>query len=421
MRQVCYITDLLHNRLVVYSGLVKGDTAEPSPYMGIEPLNIVAGGIVPPDGVVGRHTAQADLLNQVVRGRKGALLLGDRRIGKTCLLGTLHAPLEDAGHLVIRVSAETASMQTFGRELTQSLQQARSRRARKWAIDLEGQLEVNVGVGKFVAKASASRDVEPREVDFFELCTSALDDDSDQLAVFIFDEITVLATNLANDDQAQALEFLRTLRRARQSSDRVVMFLAGSIGLHHAAIDDTEVNDLARRHIDVLDSDGAMLLALRLLAGLDLQVTSLNAVVAAMVRLTSGFPYYIQSLAEALQSRRQALEPVSPEDVHAVFEEELTQDVWNIRHYNDRIDDYYRADAELVRAVVDYIALSPRPVTVDELAEVASVAEFEPNRTQLIDLLDRLERDHYLRRAGNADEMANEMLRGFWLRLRRLA
>jgi hypothetical protein len=394
---------------------------EPNPYTGIEPLNIVAGGIVPPDGVVGRLIARADLLSQVARGRKGALLLGDRRIGKTSLLGTLQAPLENAGHIVIRVSAETNSMQTFGRELAQSLQQARSRRARRWAVDLESQLEVNVGVGKFVAKAGASRDSEPLEIDFFELCISALDDDPDHFVVFIFDEITVLATSIARDDQAQALEFLRTLRRARQSSDRVVMFLAGSIGLHHAAIDDTEVNDLARHHVDVLDTDDALLLAKRLLAGLDLHVTSLDAVATEMVRLTSGFPYYVQSLAEALQARRQSLEPVTPEDVQAVFEDELTQDVWNIRHYNDRIDEYYSDHSELVRAVLDYVALSPHPVTVDELAEVASVAEFEPNRTQLIDLLDRLERDHYLRRAGNADEMANEMLRGFWLRLRRLA
>lgn len=399
---------------------MKGDPAEPNPYKGIDPLSIVAGGIVPPDDVVGRSLTRLDLLSQVARSRKGALLLGDRRIGKTCLLGTLQAPLEDSGHLVIRVSAETNSMQTFGNELAQALQQARSRRGRKWAIDLEGQLEVNVGVGKFVAKVGARRGVEPREIDFFELCTGALDDDSDQLAVFIFDEITVLATNIAARDQGQALEFLRTLRRARQSSDRVVMFLAGSIGLHHAAIDDTEVGDLVRRHIDVLDTDDAMLLALRLLAGLNLQVTSLNAVVATMVSLTSGFPYYIQSLAEALQTRRQALEPVSPEDVQAVFEQELAQDAWNIRHYNQRLDGYYGPDAELVRDILDFIALSPEPVTVNELAEVASVVQHQPSRTRLIDLLNRLERDHYLRREGDADAMANEMLRGFWLRLRRL-
>lgn len=398
---------------------MKGDPTEPNPYAGVEPLNIVAGGIVPPTDVIGREVQHADLLAQVAMGRKGAILLGDRRIGKTSLLRTLQDPLERAGHLVIRVSAETSSLDTFGRELTQALATARSRRARKWAIDLEGQVEVNVGVGKIAAKAGASRGADAIEVDFFELCTRALDD-GDHFAVFIFDEITVLATSLADQDRAQALEFLRTLRRARQSSDRVVMFLAGSVGLHHAAIDDTEVNDLLRQHIDVLDVDSATTLAARLLAGLDMQVTSLAAVTAEMVRLTSGFPYYIQSLAEALQTRRQSLEPVSPADIRAVFEEQLTQDAWNTRHYDDRIDAYYQDQAELVRAMIDYIALSPAPVGLTDLAEVAAVAEHEPSRTELIDLLDRLERDHYLRRVDNANDMANEMLRGFWLRLRRL-
>lgn len=407
---------------------MKGDPAEPDPYAGITPLNIVAGGIVPPADVVGRAEIRADLLAQVAKGRKGALLLGDRRIGKTSLLGTLQSPLEDAGHLVIRVSGETSSMATFGRGLAQALRQAQSRRPAAWAFDLSGQVEVNVGVGKIVAKAGAKReptagtasDAALVEIDFFELCTSALDRDRDDFVVFIFDEITVLATSLAAHDKQQALEFLRTLRRARQSSDRIVMFLAGSIGLHHAAIDDTEVNDLRRAHIDVLSTADATTLANRLLAGLDLQVTSLADVAREMVTLTSGFPYYIQSLAEALQTRRQALEPVSPADVRALFEEHLTQDVWNIRHYDDRIDEYYADEAELVRAILDHTAESPAPVLLPELAEVATVADHNPTRTQLIGLVDRLERDHYLRRVGNANEMANEMLRGFWLRLRRL-
>lgn len=384
-------------------------------YEGIEPLEITAGGQLAPQHAVGRDEQITELLLMAKPGAKGALLLGDRRIGKTTLFTAIEGPLRDAGHRVIRVSAETGSLDTFGRELGKAIHKHR----RAWGLDVGAEASVNVGIGKITVSGKGARTAPTTEVDLFTLCTEGIDGNSPYLLIFLIDEITVLATSLAEHDQEEALEFLRTLRRARQSSDRIVMFFAGSVGLHHAALDDTEVNDLLRHHVDVLDHDSAVLLAKRLLAGIDLPVTSLDDVAEEMYVLTDGFPYYIQSLALHLSKRRSA-DPVSPADVRIVMEEAMLD--WNIEHYDARIGGYYGDEnAELVRAILDLIATANQPVTAQDLLTHPTIVEFNPTRTQLLDLLRRLALDHYLRREGNGDTMANELIRRFWLYLRRLS
>ena len=386
------------------------------PYAGIEPLEITAGGQLAPEHAVGRADQIEELLLLARPGAKGALLLGDRRIGKTTLFTAVEGPLRDAGHRVIRVSAETGSLDTFGRELGKVIRKNR----RAWGLDIGAEASVNVGIGKITVTGKGARTASPKEVDLFTLCTEGIDGNSPYLVIFLIDEITVLATNLAEHDQDEALEFLRTLRRARQSSDRILMFYAGSVGLHHAALDDTEVNDLLKHHVDVLDHDSAVLLAKRLLAGIQLPVTSLNDVVEEMYVLTDGFPYYIQSLALHLSKRRTTEGPVSPEDVGIVMEQAMLD--WNIEHYDARIGGYYgQENAELVRAILDLIATAEQPVTPQDLLTHPAIVEFSPTRTHLLDLLRRLELDHYLRREGNGDTMANELIRRFWLYLRRLS
>lgn len=385
-----------------------------SGYPGIEPLEITAGGQIAPDQAIGRGEQIEALLRLAKPGANGALLLGDRRIGKTTLFTAIEGPLRDAGHRVIRVSAETSQLDTFGRELSTVLR----RNGRAWGLEISAEASVNVGVGKITVSGKGSR--QSAEEDLFTLCTRDIDDSSPFLVVFLIDEITVLATSLARRDPEQGLEFLRTLRRARQSSDRVLMYYAGSIGLHHAALDDTEVNDLQRFHVDVLDPGDAAWLATRLMAGIDLRVTSVDAVASEIATVTDGFPFYIQSLVQYLGAHRRALEPVSPQTVHAAFIEALGG--WDVEHYDARIDEYYGSDdSELVRAVLDHVATSGSPVSVDELLVLPTVAAFAADRTRLLHLLHRLELDHYLRRVGSHTTMANGAIRRFWFYLRRLS
>lgn len=385
------------------------------PYEGIEPLEITAGGQIDPEDAVGRDRQIEQLLRLVRPGANGALLLGDRRIGKSTLFNAIEGRLSDVGHRVIRVSAETASLSTFGTELGKAIR----KNGRAWGLEFGAEATVNVGVGKITVTGKGARGAQTTEVDLFTLCTQDIDDGSPYLVIFLIDEITVLATSLAKTDPDAARELLRTLRRARQSSSRIIMFYAGSIGLHHAALDDTEVNDLLPQQVEVLGHEDAVLLAKRLLASVRLPVTSLDDVTVEMATLTDGFPFYIQSLALHLSTRHYD-NPVSPDDVRDAMS--LAMQDWHIEHYDTRITEYYGSqNAELVRAILDHIATTDHTVTTAELLVLPSIAEFNPSRTLLLDLLHRLELDHYLRREGDGDVMANDLIRHFWIYLRRLS
>lgn len=381
----------------------------------VRPIAVNPGGIVPTDELIGREGLIAELLALAAAPSHGALLLGDRRIGKTSLLRAIETPLREAGHLVVRVSAETASLDTFGRTLLDGLRG--DRRHRSWDVDLEGEVGVQAGPGRILLRGKGKRRTEDTEVDLFAACAQAARSSGEQLRVILLlDEITVLASEL---DPRDAREFLHTLRRARQELPEVVMFLAGSIGLHHALPGDrTGVNDLSEIHVDVLPDAAALLLAAGLLQGARISTDDPDAVAAAMVAQTSGFPYYLHGVAQLLAAHAG---PTSPQTVAGIVDLALQQDMWNTTHYDTRLDNYYGADAApAVRAVLDTIALAAAPLTVDDLLLSPAVAVQSVSRTDLIAMLRRLEADHYLRRDGSASMMASGLVRRIWLHVRRL-
>lgn len=382
----------------------------------MRPIEVNVGGIVPQRELVGRDAELAGLMRLAAPPSHGAMLLGDRRIGKTSLLRTLEQPLRDAGHLVVRVSAETSSLDDFGRALAAGLRV--ERRWGAWGVDLEGEGAVRVGIARIGLRAKAHRGALDPDFDLFAACARAAGEQGgNRRVVFLLDEITVLATELARRAPADSRDFLRMLRRARQEFPEVVMFLAGSIGLHHALPDGTEVNDLTQMHVDVLAEPAAGQLARGLILGAGLTVADPPAVAAAMVAQTSGFPFYLHGTAQLLAERGGL---VGPATVAEVMQRALDLDLWNTRHYDTRLDDYYGGDAELARALLDTVAASARPLAADEVGQAAVVAVHAAPRTRVLTLLDRLERDHYLRRTAGRTQMANGLIGRIWRHVRRL-
>ncbi len=387
-----------------------------SRHENVRPIEVNVGGIVAQEDLVGRDGEIDRLMSLAAPPAHGAMLLGDRRIGKTSLLRTLEQPLREAGHLVVRVSAETSSLDDFARALQAGLMV--EPRLGSWGIHLEGEAAVRVGIAQISLRAKAQRGAGSREADLFATCArAARAQGPHHRVVFLLDEITVLATELAREAPGDARDFLRTLRRARQEFGEVVMFLAGSIGLHHALPDGTEVNDLVEMPIDVLDQPEAMRLAEGLILGSGLTVTEPRAVAAAMVAHTSGFPFYLHGTAQLLTERRGVVDPGA---VAQEVRRALDLDLWNTQHYDSRLDDYYRGEAELVRDILDTIATAEKPVSADEVLQTSAVAVHAPTRTRLLTLLQRLERDHYLRRTAQSTAMANGFIGRIWRHVRRL-
>lgn len=383
---------------------------------GVRPIEVNAGGIVPAAELIGRQDLEAALLACAAAPSHGAVLLGDRRIGKTSLLRTIEEPLRQVGHLVVRVSAETASLDKFAAELLAGLRTGVGRSS--WALELSGEAGISVGIGRVTLRGTASRGESSEAQDLFLACAlAARRAGGGRRVVFLLDEITVLASELARSSPADAREFLRTLRKARQELPEVVMFLAGSIGLHHALADRTVVNDLTEMHVDVLSAPDALTLARGLILGADLDVDDELAVAHQMVAQTSGFPYYLHGVAQLLALRGGR---IGPAEVRLAFQEALDADLWSTSRYDSRLDEYYGQHAELVRDLLDAIACADVGPTLAQLAQSPAVAQHEASRTDMLDLLRRLEADHYLRRSGSTSTMASELIGRIWRHQRRL-
>jgi len=375
----------------------------------MEPLYPNPGGPVDPEDLVGRRDELQRTHEAVAHG--GAYVTGERRMGKTSLLAKLESELVAAGRTVLRISAETSSPDVFAQRLVVELRKNHvlSPQVKRWEKEIEGSVGLAIGQTGFKLTGKAKRAAdEPREIDVIELLASACERDG---AVLIVDEVTVLCSALGPD---AALELLRGLRAERQGDQRIQLVLSGSIGLHHAVPDTQPINDLWRVEVGPLALPEAEELTQRLLLGIGMSCD--GAMVADIVTVTSGVPFYIQAVVDRLRSQ-----PTRP--VADIVERCIIENEWHTQHYVKRVEDYYGRDsAPVALALLDeFASASPSGLTIEQVqSRVGASLDHAPSRDVLIDLLQKLEMDHYLIREGDVDRMSSPLLATIWRVHRRL-
>lgn len=378
------------------------------------PIAATVGGPIDPEDHIGHEAELHEVL--LSTASVGALLTGDRRMGKTSLLGKAEQCLTE--HVVVRISAETDDVDLFGRRLLDVL-----RRHRVFADELQRwSVSVDVGyAGIRLRRTPSDRSAQDGDEDVDDLFAWAASRAAPAKLVLVIDEITVLANAIERQRPGGASEFLRSLRRPRQEIANVVVILSGSVGLHHAVVDMAPLNDLRTVRVGPLAPADAAFLARCLVLGEELAISHEPSVVEAMVAATDGIPYYLHHVAAEARRRGEQLTPAGVDDIRRSA---LTDpdDPWNLRHYRDRLDGYYGADRDLVAAMLDTFATAAEPLTIDQLATGLGAVELSPRpgREQLLRLVEDLEADHYLARHGNADAFSTGMLRDAWRSLRRL-
>jgi len=375
---------------------------------GLEPLSPNPGGSGEPDALVGREQ-ELNRLHEAVRAG-GAHVTGERRMGKTWLVKKLQVDLSETV-TAIYVSAETSHLDIFAQRLLAALRQNRliHDRIATWEKEVGGELKLNVGVAglTLTAKATKAAGEALPGLDVLDLLSSQ----PGGPVVLIIDEITHLCHSLG---PKEAREFLSGLRARRQSGGSPLV-ISGSIGLHHALDDLTSVNDLWTVKVGALEQSDAVILAARLLLGIGVKPQS--ALVADIVRETSSIPFYIHAVVDRLRYRQDL-------DVAAVVGECITDNAWDTDHYISRLMEYYGEEgATRARAVLDEVAMSKEPIGVDALRAqvVGTNPDLTLTRDTVLDLLDKLEKDHYLVREGNADRMSSPLLARIWRHHRRLS
>jgi hypothetical protein len=395
-------------------------TFAPMPSLpAVRPMSTNPGGVVDPDDLIGRERELTRLLASVNTG--GAKLLGDRRMGKTSLLRKFGDCLGEAGHAVIRISAESSDPEKFARDLIATMRHNRLLRdhVRRWEMELGGDLTLSVGVGGLSLQGRVSRSRLDVEQDLFRACAEACSNRKPYRVVFVFDEITVLARQLGQLVPGGPEEFLRGLRVPRQELSSISMVFAGSIGLHHILSDRSPVNDLVPVPVGPLSQPDAWYLARCLLRGAGIAQSDEKRAAQTIVEQTCAIPYYVHKLVYDLAGQG-ALQPTDSDIVSAV-DDALYEDRWEMRHYRDRIPRYYGDDAALVTLMLDEYAASYQPLTIENVVNrlASTVLAGKPDKPKVRWLVERLEDDHYLVRVGVADRFATSLLRRAWLEMQR--
>lgn len=383
--------------------------------LGVRPISPNPGGQIDPGDHIG-HGDEYLRIKTALNGQ-GALLTGDRRMGKSSMLTVIETELSNAGHEVVRVSAETEHFETFADRVRSAVrsQTAFGKELDAWT------LEVDLEKSGIRLRRDPTGKTSKADQDIDEFWDWAARKARPNKLFVILDEITVLAHEMHKRADGAGLELLRSLKRARDMRDGPVMLFAGSIGLHHALDDFTPVNDLTSIPIGPLDHDDAVYLSRCLTAGANLNVDDASAVAEAMAIQTDGIAFYLHHLANTASLHQGTISPATIADITSAAIED-PDDPWEFRHYDERVDRYFGTDASKVRWLLDTLALAPVAPELDELLQLILGQPFgkDCDRAELVALLDRLERDHYTVRAGSTGKFASELLRRAWTWIRRL-
>lgn len=349
-------------------------------------------------------------------GRVGARFSGDRRMGKSSLLALLENVLTRQDMTVLRISGETGEIEAFGERIVNVL------RTTSWLEEEFRRWEFSVDIGyKGTHIRRTGKDKKHRGQDHIDdLFEYAVRHAPGAKLVVMLDEVTVVASAFAASEPDAGLEFLRSLRRARQAHpDRLAMILSGSVGLHHVVDDLTPVNDLTPIRIGPLQHDEAVFLGRCLFLGELIDTDDPAGLAEAIASAAGDVAYYIQHIVSRLAGRP----AVAVDDVADLVTSLIhdPDDPADFRHYRDRIPDYYGSQAPVVLRMLDVYAASDEPLAIDDVVRLLGLARLEnrPTRDDVVILVEKLEQDNYLIRRGDDSAFSSDLLRAAWRSLRR--
>ena len=160
------------------------------------------------------------------------------------------------------------------------------------------------------------------------------------------------------------------------------------------------VHDMIVVDLPPLLTPDAEFLANALLTNEEIACDDVPAVARAIAEQVDAVPYYVHHLVLQLRDRQQAglCDTVDGALVRDIVEQVLHDplDPWQLMHYVDRVDSYYPAQAELVRATLDAVAVSAAPLDLATLQGLVAAQQTPPSLDGLQSAAALLCKDHYL-------------------------
>lgn len=375
------------------------------------------GGQIDHRNVIGRD----ELIKEIweVLEQQSVIMTAERRIGKTTVMTKMRAePLE--GWIPVFQDLEGfTSAAGFAMSVYKAVQQHLStkrkitRRTNELLKGLGG-----AEIGGFITlpeQASAKwQDVLTRSIEDL-----VAEQPEGSRLLFLWDEVPFMLANIRDQEgEETAMQILNVLRSLRQTYRGFRMLMTGSIGLHHVltsfaqrASASAAVNDMYSIDVTPLDLIYARDLAATLLRGEKIDV-DIDTTAQEIAQISDGFAFYIHHIVRELKRRGS----VRPGSVQSTIEEQLTDvdDPWELRHYKDRLADYYAQDRTTVLYLLDELAVHEEPLTARTLLSHLQTVGDYGDLEHIQDLLVKLARDHYLVRGRKGYSFRFSLIKRWW-------
>ncbi len=246
-----------------------------------------------------------------------------------------------------------------------------------------------------------------------------------QRVVFFWDEFPWLIEKIRAVEGARAAgELLDLLRAVRHEHPAIRFVLTGSIGHHHVltalragGYNNPSFNDLAVIEVPPLSEPKATELAQALLDGEAVPHDPQAA--GEIAKIASNIPFFIHLLVDRLVTTK------SHADTATIHQARLSaftnsQDPWNLRHFVERIPQYYgAANQALALGLLDIFASHEKPLglgdVLDELAQLGIGAPATLQRERVRELQEKLAADHYLEATPDGKrQFRHGVLKAWW-------
>jgi hypothetical protein len=341
--------------------------------------------------------------------KKSVYLGAERRYGKTHIIRKMCGEPHTDWHAEFMELEAIHTADEFAEAVSQrtfhylGLQKRTAKKIASFFHSLAG-IELS-GVMKFPAH-------DKRPTNYWKtLLQSAVEDVIEQQSgkrlVFFWDEmpymIDAIAKRQGETTAMEVLDVCRSIRQSAQTGRDFRMVLTGSIGLHHVlsrlkeqGYSNAPVNDMEPIEVPPLSPVDAADLARRLIEGEKLITADAVAAAEVAAAETGYIPFYIHSVIAEMSNRGQHADP---EIIKDTVQDLITgiQDKWSLRHFRDRINTYYPTDKVAVLAILDCVAASDKPLSIqDLLALLKHAGPIDDERVR--DLLRLLQLDHYIQR-----------------------